>query len=68
MGEWDCTVCGLVYDGAEPPLMCPDCGASKDKFVYYALEDDDAWAEELHELITFNRDRLQEEEGEGETS
>ncbi len=29
---WRCSVCGLIYDGEEPPEVCPKCGASKDKF------------------------------------
>lgn len=29
---WRCGVCGLVYEGAEPPEKCPKCGAPKEKF------------------------------------
>ena len=27
-----CTVCGYVYEGAEPPEKCPVCGAPASKF------------------------------------
>lgn len=30
---WICTVCGYRHEGEEPPEVCPDCGAPKDKFV-----------------------------------
>jgi rubrerythrin len=30
--EWICTVCGYVYEGEEPPDICPQCGAPKDAF------------------------------------
>lgn len=28
-----CSVCGYVYEGDEPPVKCPQCGAPKEKFV-----------------------------------
>jgi flavin reductase (DIM6/NTAB) family NADH-FMN oxidoreductase RutF/rubredoxin len=31
--KWLCTVCGYVHEGAEPPEICPVCGAPRDKFV-----------------------------------
>jgi rubredoxin len=46
MGEWECASCGHISDGHEPPATCPDCGAPKEKFVFYAYEDDEAWREE----------------------
>ena len=33
MKTWICVICGYRYDGEEPPEICPDCGAPKDKFV-----------------------------------
>ncbi|MCA1553728.1 MAG: hypothetical protein LC737_05055 [Chloroflexi bacterium] len=47
MGEWECTVCGHLHEGEEPPAVCPECGATKDKFEYYSYEDDDEFDEEL---------------------
>ena len=47
MGEWECTVCGYLHEGEEPPAKCPECGASPDKFEYYSYEDDDEWDDEL---------------------
>lgn len=33
MKTWVCSVCGYVYEGANPPEQCPVCKASSDKFV-----------------------------------
>jgi mannose-6-phosphate isomerase-like protein (cupin superfamily) len=35
MKKWRCTVCGYIHEGTEPPELCPNCGASKEKFVEY---------------------------------
>ena len=32
MPLWKCEVCGLVYEGPEPPEKCPRCGAPREKF------------------------------------
>lgn len=32
MKQYVCGVCGYVYEGAEAPEKCPQCGAAKDKF------------------------------------
>ncbi|MEM2900778.1 MAG: cupin domain-containing protein [Thermoplasmata archaeon] len=31
--KWKCTVCGYIHEGAEPPEVCPVCGAPKEAFV-----------------------------------
>ena len=33
MKKFVCTICGYVYEGAEPPEKCPQCGADKSKFI-----------------------------------
>jgi rubrerythrin len=33
MKKFVCSVCGYVYEGDEPPAVCPQCGAPKEKFV-----------------------------------
>lgn len=33
MLEWACGVCGETVRGAHPPLVCPKCGGSEDRFV-----------------------------------
>jgi len=33
MGKWECTVCGHVHEGEEPPDECPVCSADKSMFV-----------------------------------
>lgn len=32
MKKWECSVCGYIHEGEEPPLKCPVCKADKDKF------------------------------------
>lgn len=46
MKKFVCTVCGYVYEGAEAPERCPQCGALKDKFVEKKEEGELAWADE----------------------
>jgi uncharacterized membrane protein/RNA polymerase subunit RPABC4/transcription elongation factor Spt4 len=31
--KWECTVCGYIHEGEEPPETCPVCGADRSKFV-----------------------------------
>jgi rubredoxin/uncharacterized membrane protein len=33
MKKWQCTVCGYIHNGEEPPETCPVCGADKSQFV-----------------------------------
>jgi rubredoxin/uncharacterized membrane protein len=33
MKKWECTVCGYIHAGEEPPEICPVCGADKSKFI-----------------------------------
>ena len=33
MKKWQCTVCGYIHEGDEPPETCPVCGADKSQFV-----------------------------------
>jgi rubredoxin len=37
--RWTCVVCGFVHDGAEPPDICPPCGADASQFDQGTLED-----------------------------
>lgn len=37
--KWVCKVCGYVYEGDKPPVVCPKCGA-KDAFVKMADDKD----------------------------
>lgn len=31
--QWQCTVCGYIHEGPEPPDHCPVCGADRSKFI-----------------------------------
>ncbi|MCL2789523.1 MAG: rubredoxin-type Fe(Cys)4 protein [Desulfobulbus sp.] len=33
MKKWECTVCGYIHAGDEPPGECPVCAADKSRFV-----------------------------------
>ena len=33
MKKWECTVCGYIHEGEEPPAECPICGAGPEYFV-----------------------------------
>ena len=33
MKKWECTVCGYIHVGDEPPEKCPVCGSDRSKFV-----------------------------------
>ncbi len=33
MKKWECTVCGYIHEGDEPPEVCPICGAGKEYFI-----------------------------------
>jgi rubredoxin/uncharacterized membrane protein len=33
MKKWECTVCGYIHEGPEPPEECPVCGADKSQFI-----------------------------------
>lgn len=33
MKQWQCSVCGYIHHGDEPPEKCPVCGADRSKFV-----------------------------------
>lgn len=32
MKKWECTVCGYIHEGEEPPEFCPICDARKEEF------------------------------------
>ena len=40
MKKWECTVCGYIHTGNEPPEKCPVCGADKSQFVEIVAEED----------------------------
>ncbi|WP_446897896.1 FAD-dependent oxidoreductase [Clostridium sp. LBM24168] len=31
--KWKCLICGMVFEGPEPPKICPVCGADSSQFV-----------------------------------
>lgn len=39
MRKWQCTVCGYIHEGDEPPEECPVCGADRSKFIEIVSEE-----------------------------
>lgn len=39
MQKWQCTVCGYIHEGDQPPEECPICGADQSKFVKLEIEE-----------------------------
>jgi len=33
MQQWQCTVCGYIHTGDQPPEACPVCGADRSQFI-----------------------------------
>lgn len=48
--KWKCVICGVVFEGNEPPEICPVCGASKEQFIE-VTEDEDLFKSETAEKI-----------------
>jgi len=37
--KWQCTVCGYIHEGDEPPEKCPVCGADRSQFIEMVSEE-----------------------------
>lgn len=46
MKKFVCSVCGYVYEGAEAPEKCPQCGAPKEKFTVQDTTAAVVWADD----------------------
>ncbi len=40
MKQWECSVCGYIHEGDEPPQNCPVCQADRDKFFEITAQED----------------------------
>jgi len=49
MKKWQCTVCGYIHTGEEPPEICPVCGADKSKFIEITEKEETPEAEKTAE-------------------
>lgn len=38
--KWRCLVCGQIFEGPEPPAVCPACGVGSENFVEEKMEDE----------------------------
>lgn len=46
MKKWVCTICGYVHEGENPPEVCPQCGAPREKFEEVVANAGLSWADE----------------------
>lgn len=49
MGEWECTECGFIHEGENPPRRCPECGALADAFEFYEYDEEEELEDEEYE-------------------
>ena len=57
MKKWECTVCGYIHEGEEPPDECPVCAADKSLFVE-VVEEFDATAQVTKDGMTVSGDSI----------
>lgn len=48
--KWRCVVCNEVFEGVEPPDICPACGASSEQFEEY-IQDEITFQSDTNETI-----------------
>lgn len=53
MKKWECTVCGYIHEGEEPPDECPVCSADKALFVE-VMEENTPGAESTEQVAQSN--------------
>lgn len=46
--RWECSVCGYIHEGSEPPESCPICSADRSKFILLDTEKSSLF----HEMIS----------------
>ncbi|HID03806.1 MAG TPA: rubredoxin-type Fe(Cys)4 protein [Desulfobacterales bacterium] len=56
MKRWECSVCGYIHEGDEPPQKCPICGAGKDKFFEIEASEDAISQESTTKKVTAKGD------------
>jgi rubredoxin/uncharacterized membrane protein len=39
MKKWQCSICGYIHEGDQPPETCPVCGADQSKFIELDLDE-----------------------------
>ncbi|MDK2820846.1 MAG: hypothetical protein PWP31_811 [Clostridia bacterium] len=49
--RWMCKVCGYIYEGEEPPEVCPLCGAPREQFELVQEESDLAMTVKTNENL-----------------
>ena len=49
MKKWQCTICGYIHNGEEPPETCPVCGADKSQFIEITETKEEAKADPKEE-------------------
>lgn len=48
--QWECSECGMLQVGSRPPLKCPGCGASGDRFSMLADDLDEPLEDDIEDV------------------
>lgn len=56
MQKWQCSVCGYIHEGDQPPEECPVCGADQSKFVKLEIEEPSETVTKQEELTDQHAD------------
>ncbi|MGE4517917.1 MAG: rubredoxin-like domain-containing protein [Desulfobacteraceae bacterium] len=51
MKQWECSVCGYVHTGEEPPETCPVCGADKSAFTLIKNDNEEKVSSEPEQSV-----------------
>ncbi|MCK8059251.1 MULTISPECIES: FAD-dependent oxidoreductase [unclassified Fusibacter] len=51
MKLWKCVVCNEVFEGVEPPDICPACGASHEQFEEYVVVENTFASQEEYDVV-----------------
>lgn len=65
MKKWECTVCGYIHEGDEPPKECPVCGVGPEYFKEVVAADEVEPAEQAETPSTVSEPTADNESGTG---
>ncbi len=51
MKRWQCTVCGYIHEGDEPPEVCPICDAGPDEFELIEETPDEVQTSSVQKIV-----------------
>ncbi len=51
MKKWQCSVCGYIHEGEQPPDICPVCGVGKEEFELLEETQPDTGAGDIRRIL-----------------